>query len=379
MDETQLEGQEPSSAVEAETPDFLNMSDEDIDKMGMPSFEPDAPEEEAPASDEVEQEGEIVNEEEDLPVEGEEEELDEVEPEQEEVLDEGESEPEEEIEEEDEVVDQVEQSDDGDVDYKAKYEELLAPFKANGKEIKVDNADDLRRLAQMGVGYNAKMAALKPVRKIAKMLENAELLDESKINYLIDLSKHNPDAINKLIKDSGTNPLDINTQSTEDYTPQTYTVDDKQLDLDEALTDLKQSPTYNSTLDVVSTKWDEPSRRVLVDNPQWIRTIDQHMQDGTFKQVNEILDRERLFGRIPAGVSDLDAYNHVFNYLQAQKQTAAPATNTKPKAKAPTPQKRNNRKRAASTSTKPATKQAPTQDFLNMDDSDFEKLMPKYM
>ena len=88
-------------------------------------------------------------------------------------------------------------------DYKAEYLRLLAPFKANGKEIAVSTVDDAISLMQMGANYNKKMAGLKPSLKMLKLLENSGLLSEEKISYLIDLEKKNPAAINKLIKDSG--------------------------------------------------------------------------------------------------------------------------------------------------------------------------------
>lgn len=391
------EGLEPSSAIEQD--DFLNMSDDDF--MGY--SEPDAADEPEQSEGEGEQlDGEDSTEEE---LYGNGEEASDGDSGDEETTEasstgddpfnpeedsngEDESDGEGGTEAGDESGEPADQSTEQDgLDFKAKYEELLAPFKANGKDIKVDNAEDLRRLAQMGVGYNAKMAALKPVRKIAKMLENEGLLDEAKISFLIDLSKNNPDAINKLVKESGINPLDINTESTDGYTPETYTVDDRQLDLDEALADLKQSPTFKDTLDVVSNKWDEASRRVLVDNPQALKDIDSHMQSGVYEQVMTVVDRERLMGRLPSGVSDLQAYEYVGKQMEAQgsfgqAQTQAPIANASTKQPNPKPKdvQRNVRRRAAgATSSKPATQKAQPESYLNLSDSEFEKLMPKYM
>lgn len=378
MEDKVIEAQEASTAIEQSGTDYLGMSDEEILNMGFPEDEPEAdegaqaPEEEPEGEDEVEDE-----EDENLFMEDEDEESEE---------DEGEVEEEESTEnlEEDETSEEVQ--DEGTEDYKSKYEELLAPFKANGKDIKVDTAEDLRRLAQMGVGYNAKMAALKPVRKIAKMLENEGLLDESKINYLIDLSKNNPDAINKLVKDSGINPLDLDTESTEGYKPNTYTVEDNQLELDEALIDLEQSPTGQRAIDVVSNKWDKASQRVLVTNPAYMRDLEAHIQNGVYDKVMEVVERDRLLGRIPQGVSDLEAYNFIGNQLHAQGAFAdtpastPKATEQKPKAK-PANSKRKSRKRAAaSTRSKPATTKQMPDSFLDMDDAEFEKqLMSKYI
>ena len=362
------EGLEPSLSSGQ---DFDSMSDEEFLNLPFPSFGDETEADESTVVDEDEPE---VEEEQESLAEFAEDEDDEEEPQEEDtdVF----SEPEDEEQDE-----EVSLSDSGLDDYETKYKELLAPFRANGKEIKVETADDLRRLAQMGVGYNAKMAELKPIRKIAKMLENEGLLNEEKINFLIDLSKNDVSAINKLVKDSGINPLDIDTESTEAYKPNTYTVNDNQLALDEALDELERTSSGQRVIDLVSTKLDKASKQVLVSNPAYMQQLESHIESGIYDQVMAVVERERLFNRIPANVSDLDAYNAI-----GQQMAQAGAFNST----APTPQatspkkaqddKRQQRKRAASSpkGKKAATK--PIQNVLSMSDEEFEKtLMSKYM
>lgn len=272
-----------------------------------------------------------------------------------------------------------------DVDYKAKYEALMAPFRANGKEIKVDSPEDLIRLAQMGANYNSKMHALKPNLKIIKMLQNNDLLDESKLNFLIDLSKKDQNAITKLIKDSGINPLDIDTESTEGYKPRTYTVQDRDLLLDEVLDEVKTSPTYSEISDVISNKWDEASRRVLMENPAVIRNLNIQMQNGIYNQIAEVVERERMLGRL-AGVSDLDAYIHVGNHLNAngafkpaQPKEQPATTNVSPQEEAKETKRKNRKRAAGTTRSKPAKQTPPPKNVINMSDEEFEKLMPNYL
>lgn len=367
MSDLQNEGLEPSSDV-GET-DFLNMSDDDI--LNMPFPEAEVPDE-APA-EEVEpeaEEEELFEEEEELELEDETDEPD--------VFAEGD-----EVEEE-EAPEEEEQEVEDTSDYKARYDELMAPLRANGKEVEVKTPDDLRRLAQMGIGYNAKMSEIKPLRKIGKMLENAGLLEESKINFLIDLSKNNPDAINKLIHQSGINPLDIEPENSEGYKPNTYTVDDSQLDLDEALTNLEQSPSGQRVIDVVSTKWDRASREILVSNPSMMSGLQAHVDSGIYDQVMAEVERERMFNRLPVGLSDLEAYNHIGNQMNAagvfNKQPAAPSPAKPNKAVKPKDTQRKTRRKAAASTRSKATSNHVPQDILNMSDADFEKtLMSKYI
>lgn len=131
---------------------------------------------------------------------------------------------------------------DADVspDYEKLYNELLSPFRANGKEIQIDKVEDARRLMQMGANYNKKMAALKPHLKTLKLLENNGLLDEQKLSFYIDIEQKKPEAIAKLLKDSNIDPLDFDLEKN-DYKASTYTVDDREIELDTVLDELKDS------------------------------------------------------------------------------------------------------------------------------------------
>ena len=47
--------------------------------------------------------------------------------------------------------------DDDEQNYEAMYNQLMAPFRAAKREIKLDNVEDARRLLKMGVDYSMKM------------------------------------------------------------------------------------------------------------------------------------------------------------------------------------------------------------------------------
>lgn len=278
------------------------------------------------------------------------------------------------------------------VDYEAAYKQLTAPFKANGKEIKVESVDDAIALMQMGANYNKKMAALKPQMKLLKMLENNDFLSEDKIGWLIDLGKKDPAAINKLVKDSGIDPLDLTAEKASTYKPNTYAVDDKQLDLDTVLEDLRDSPTYARTLDVISNKWDVASKQTVAQNPQLMRVVNDHMASGIYDLISTEVENARMLGRLN-GMSDLEAYRYTgdaiqarggFNHLVGSKPRpvapAAPVIVT-PKPKAVEDDKLKDKRRAAG-STQPAAPTAAAKDYnpLALSDEEFSKLgNPKFM
>jgi len=283
-----------------------------------------------------------------------------------------------------EDVDKTEAKDEkAEVDYKSEYEKLFAPFRANGKDMTVGNIDDARQLMQMGANYNKKMAALKPSLKTLKLLENNKLLDESKLSYLIDLHKGDKGAIQKLIKDSGIDPLDMDVEADSDYEPKTYTVDDREMALDEVLERIQDTPTYSETVNVVSNKWDRASKQMVADKPDILEAINNHMASGIYERVNAEVDKERTFGRLN-GLTDLEAYQKVgdslhergaFNDLVQTKQAKPPAEKQQvapmPKGKTPDP-KLKEKKRAASSTKAKTTAAAQDWNPLGLSDAEFE-------
>ena len=211
----------------------------------------------------------------------------------------------------------VEQENPVAVDFEAEYKRLLTPFRANGREITVTSVDDAISLMQMGANYNKKMAALKPNLKLMKLLENNGLLSEEKISWLIDLDKKSPDAINKLVQDSGLNPMDFDAEKAGEYKPKIHTVDEREMELDTVLDDLQSTPTYNRTLAIVSKEWDGASKQVIAGSPQLLKVINSHVESGIYDLISKEVERERVFGRLN-GLSDIEAYRQVGDALQAR-------------------------------------------------------------
>lgn len=275
------------------------------------------------------------------------------------------------------------------IDYKAEYERLLAPFKANGRDIKVDNVDDAVTLMQMGANYNKKMAGLKPNLKLMKLLENNGLLSEEKLSYLIDLDKKDPAAIGKLLKDSKIDPLDFAEHTDKEYKPKKYAVDDLEMELDTVLDELQDTPTYNRTLDVVSNKWDGQSKQVIANSPQILKVINSHMQSGIYDQIQAEMESERVFGRLN-GMSDIEAYRQVGDAIQARggfdhlghqgQQTTKQPVIVTPKPRQVDDDKLKEKRRAAGSS-KPAGPTPVVQGFnpLALSDEAFEQqVLSKY-
>lgn len=204
------------------------------------------------------------------------------------------------------------------VNHKDFYERLTKPFKANGREIQVTDPDDFIKLAQMGTDYNRKMQELKPLKQLKAVMTQHGISDED-LSLLIDLKQNKPEAIAKIVKDSGIDLYGFDVEQADKYVPTQPQVPVANEALDSVLEDLKvTSPTFAQTIQIVGNQWDDASRDVLVKHPEVIRIIDGQIANGTYAKIAQAVEYERTLGRL-AGLSDLDAYVEVERKLLAAK------------------------------------------------------------
>lgn len=270
------------------------------------------------------------------------------------------------------------------VDYEAAYKQLLSTFKANGKDMKVDNVDEARSLMQKGANYNKKMQGLKPNLRILKTLENASI-SEDKLNYLIDLDRKDPSAIARLVKESGIEPMDLDLEQGDKYTASNHAANDTEMALDAVINEIKDSPHYSATLDLVAKQWDGVSKQQVVKEPQLMKVLTDHMASGVFQLINTELEKQQMLGQLN-GMSDLEAYRTIGDAIQARQgfdhlfqpaqgqQTITPEEPTPNKAVEDT--KRKDKRRAAGSSKTAGSSPSPEFNPLSMSDDDFEKQFP---
>jgi hypothetical protein len=278
------------------------------------------------------------------------------------------------------------------VDYENFFKKIMTPFKANGRTIEVKTTDEAIRLMQMGAGYGRKIQDLQPHLKVLRMLEKNDLLDEGKLSLLIDVNQKNPDAIKKIIKDSGIDPLDLNTEDNVSYFPTNHAVSDKEIAFTQALADVQTYPDGQETLRIINQTWDLESKSLLWESPQLLGVIQSQRDNGIYAQIAAEIDRQKLLGTIPHSAPFIQAYKQVGDHLLANgglKPSATaqtPQIQTQPgvtpqpqviatRAAAPKAQVQNGDKAAAASATKTTSthKSGLTVNPLNMADDEFLK------
>lgn len=270
---------------------------------------------------------------------------------------------------------------------------LFAPFKANGKEMRVENIDEALDLMRMGANYNKKMSGLKPNLKLLKMLQNNDLLDEGKLEFLIDVAQRKPEAISKLIKDSGLDPLDLGDEQAGKYQPSNHKVTDQEMELEGVLDEINDSPAALRTLQVLTKDWDSKSRNIATSEPGLIKILNDHVESGVYDLINTELERQRALGRL-TNVPDLHAYKQLGDAMEAQgkfahifggsspngQQTAQAPVVVKPKTSDAKQDEKLKQQRKAAGGTPPAAPAKAQVNFnpLDMPEEEFLKLNPKF-
>lgn len=206
-------------------------------------------------------------------------------------------------------------------DYQAFYEKLTKPFKANGREIQVQNADDMIALMQQGANYSKKMAQLKPNLALMRTLEQHGLNDADKIAYLVDLYNKQPEAIAKLVKEADIDLYSFDTDQAEQYTPKT--VVNEPSALEDTIAELYGNhETFKDVVTDITTLWDKESKAIVSDNPEILRVMAKQADEGIYQQIMSAIDYEKMLGRL-SGIPFLHAYEQVeARILQANQPVA---------------------------------------------------------
>lgn len=218
---------------------------------------------------------------------------------------------------------------------KAFYDKVMAPFIANGKEIKLNSPEEVIQLMQQGANYTRKMQAIAPHRKMLTMAQNNGIT-EDKLSFLIDLEKGNPEAIQKFLKDKGVDPLSIDTESEPTYREGTHKVSDTEVAFRTNLDELSSTPEGKETLQTINSTWDDASKEVLWGEPALMTVIHAQRESGVYDLITTEVDRRRMLGQIAPDTSFFDAYRMVGDDL-VKKAEAEKAAAPAPTAVAPVP------------------------------------------
>ena len=256
--------------------------------------------------------------------------------------------------------------DNQEVDYKSIYEQVFKPFKANGKEITPKSVEDIISLMQMGANYTKKMQLMAPMKKVVQSLDNAKI-DEQELNFLIDVSKGDKEAIKQLLIKHKIDPLEIDLDGDNTYSPKNNIASDEDVEFNDTLMDIHDS--LPKIQEILNKTWDDNSKKAILKDPRLMRALHEEVQMGRFDEVQKRLEAEKTFGRYK-GISDVDAYIDLVSKMEQERMKTKTQPTTESTKKIPDKSKAAPTKGKTSKSSSSLT----AKDLLSMSDDEFNKL-----
>lgn len=180
-------------------------------------------------------------------------------------------------------------------------------FKANGKEYEFTE-DEMRqqfpRIFGQAMDYTKKLQTIKPWRRTIDAIESAKLSHQD-INLMIDVLKGDKNAIAEVLKRTGVDTLDIDTEEAV-YTAKEYGRSEGELAIIDVLDGIKDDPEYNVTHRILTKDWDDASWSVLSKDPVKIQQLHTDVRSGTYELLQPIAEKLRVYDG--ARRSNLDYY-----------------------------------------------------------------------
>lgn len=180
-------------------------------------------------------------------------------------------------------------------------------FKANGREYEFSD-DEIRqqfpKIFGQAMDYTKKMQAIKPWRKTIDAIESAQLGHDD-VNLMIDVLKGDKGAIAEVLKRTGVDTLELETDENT-YTPKDYGRDDAALNVKDVIDRISADPEYERTQKVLAKEWDDGSWSEMTKNPELMELLHIDIKSGMYDKVQPIAEKLKVYGR--GAKSDLEYY-----------------------------------------------------------------------
>ena len=203
-------------------------------------------------------------------------------------------------------------------------------FKANGKEYELTDEEmrsQFPKIFGQAMDYTKKTQALKPWRKTIDAIEQAKLSHDD-VSLMIDVLRGDKDAIAAVIKRTGVDALELDTENSR-YVPKNYGRDDTALAVKDVIDEISSDREYEYTHKILSKDWDDTSFNELTKDPNLIRELHIDVKNGIYDKVQPIAEKLKVFDR--GRKSDLEYYIRAgaeyYSNLEAEAQKQAAIEN----------------------------------------------------
>ena len=227
-----------------------------------------------------------------------------------------------------ELDEDAEESEDdlAEVDTKSKTKEQPVQkrkYKANGQSYEFTDEEIFNKFGEVfgkAMDYTKKTKALKERRKTLDILDQTGIRDED-LSLFADVLKGDKDAIASILKRTGVDALDIDTENA-NYIAKDYGRNDTELEIKDIFEEISSDREYSITQGILQKQWDDASRESFVQEPTLIKLLHEDVKSGMFDKVNPIAQKLKVYDN--GRHSDLDYYKEAAKqYFSEQNQQVA--------------------------------------------------------
>lgn len=181
-------------------------------------------------------------------------------------------------------------------------------FRANGQDYDFTSEEIVEQFPKMfgkAMDYTKKLQAIKPWRKTIDAMEDAKLSHED-VGLMIDVMKGDKDAITEMLKRTGTDTLELDTEVDSGYVAKDYGRDENALAVSDVVNEISRDAEYATTHNILSSQWDDSSWETMSQKPDMIRLLHEDVKSGMYSTLQPIAEKLKLYG--DGSKTDLDYY-----------------------------------------------------------------------
>lgn len=263
-------------------------------------------------------------------------------------------------------------------------------YRANGKDFEFSDKEIFDKFGQVfgqAMNYTQKMQQIKPWRQTIDAIEEAKLSHDD-VSLAIDVLKGDKNAIAAILKRTGIDALELDTDNSE-YTPKNYGRNDAELAIEDIVSEISKDKEYAVTYDVLEKQWDTESRQAFIKNPEKIRQLHIDVKSGMFDTIAPRASKLKVYDG--GSKSDLDYYMEAAGqYFSEQAQNEerqaetmqrngerAKVERVKTETRKREVTKSASQKRRAAAPTKKSAGPKKSVDYLETSDEEFEEWYTK--
>jgi len=235
-------------------------------------------------------------------------------------------------------------------------------------KVEVKDTDELQAITKTALKGDKRYKQYKDDIAVLEGIKEEGLSTED-LYLLVEAKKGNKQALAKLLKDSGVDPLDLdNDEDVENYKPSEYKVDPNYVETKAIISELQKDETvYNQFENLLMKDFDDEARRKAFNDPSMLEFIGETVKAGIFEQLAPKYMKNKLLGKGNALEAYIAAYDEFAKEAASKVQKATSKVQTDSKAKA------TKRKKASEGSRKKVSTKPKTKSVDDMTDTEFEE------